>query len=329
MLKGPQGGGSGRNASAGAIRIVSRKPGDELEATLRSSIGNYNLRDFEGAIQAPLRRRPALLAAGVSLHRARSDPHEPLQPDSEAAASPDGWCPIPGLPFIPNISTAREMAGQHVPSFESRRENAVTAPAPGSRSPWNQVSFCGEELYRQNPIPPPAIFPFGRLISALPGDLDDKVNDIGNWSARGTLRYQPPGTDMDWLLSGHGSRLDAGVHARSGVRHVSEPARRSHRAAVSRSRRGGARKSAARQGPDRERARRRARTAPGRGRRRRCLGGRLQPHRQHHAGHLGRLRDAATGTSRTSHSPASPATTSTIASATRIRTSPRTCSSSR
>jgi iron complex outermembrane receptor protein len=34
------------------------------------------------------------------------------------------------------------------------------------------------------------------------------VNDAGNWAARGQLRFQPPGTEMDWLLNAHGSRLD-------------------------------------------------------------------------------------------------------------------------
>ena len=42
------------NASAGAILIRSKKPTDELEATLTSTFGNFNLRQFEGALNIPV-----------------------------------------------------------------------------------------------------------------------------------------------------------------------------------------------------------------------------------------------------------------------------------
>jgi outer membrane receptor protein involved in Fe transport len=54
VLRGPQGTGPARNASAGAIKIYSRKPSGELGGFLRSDLGNYDFRDFEGAIEAPL-----------------------------------------------------------------------------------------------------------------------------------------------------------------------------------------------------------------------------------------------------------------------------------
>jgi len=52
--RGPQATGDGRNASAGAIRLYSRKPTGDLTAELRSSFGNYDFKDFEGAVEAPL-----------------------------------------------------------------------------------------------------------------------------------------------------------------------------------------------------------------------------------------------------------------------------------
>jgi outer membrane receptor protein involved in Fe transport len=54
VLRGPQGTGLARNASAGAIKIYSRKPTGEFGGFLRSDFGNYNLRDFEGAVEAPI-----------------------------------------------------------------------------------------------------------------------------------------------------------------------------------------------------------------------------------------------------------------------------------
>ena len=54
VLRGPQGTGLARNASAGAIKIYSRKPTGEFGGFLRSEFGNYDARDFEGAIEAPI-----------------------------------------------------------------------------------------------------------------------------------------------------------------------------------------------------------------------------------------------------------------------------------
>jgi outer membrane receptor protein involved in Fe transport len=54
VLRGPQGSGPGRNASAGAIKASSRKPTGNLEASLLASYGNYNAVDLEGAVEAPI-----------------------------------------------------------------------------------------------------------------------------------------------------------------------------------------------------------------------------------------------------------------------------------
>jgi iron complex outermembrane receptor protein len=62
VLRGPQSGGAGRNASAGAIRIRSRGPTFEYGGHLRASLGsivspdaeNSFTQDYEGAIELPL-----------------------------------------------------------------------------------------------------------------------------------------------------------------------------------------------------------------------------------------------------------------------------------
>jgi outer membrane receptor protein involved in Fe transport len=54
VLRGPQGTGLARNASAGAIKLYSRKPSGEYSAYLRSELGNLNFRDFEGALEFPI-----------------------------------------------------------------------------------------------------------------------------------------------------------------------------------------------------------------------------------------------------------------------------------
>lgn len=219
VLKGPQGGGSGRNASAGAIRVVSRKPTGELDAFLRSSFGNYNLRDFEGAIETPL--VDEILSSRLAFRFAERDGIA----ENRCARIPDRTTsgPNSGLPHIPATSAANALGEQRVPPLDERVNEALTQPGPRSNSAWDRVSFCGENIYTSYIVDPDALPPTTaqfpsfpgpptdrglRSLSALPGGLPEEINDLGSWSARGTLRLQPAGTDMDWLINGHGSRLD-------------------------------------------------------------------------------------------------------------------------
>lgn len=54
VLRGPQGYGDNRNASAGAIKSYSVKPDGSFEGFLRTDYGNFNFVDLEGAIALPL-----------------------------------------------------------------------------------------------------------------------------------------------------------------------------------------------------------------------------------------------------------------------------------
>jgi iron complex outermembrane receptor protein len=54
VLSGPQGTLYGRNATAGAVNIISRDPGDQLNGYGRLTVGNYAAVRTEGAIGAPL-----------------------------------------------------------------------------------------------------------------------------------------------------------------------------------------------------------------------------------------------------------------------------------
>jgi len=53
-LRGPQGAGTFRSASAGAIKIYSKKPTGNYNAYFRSTLGNYNAVDLEGAVGGPV-----------------------------------------------------------------------------------------------------------------------------------------------------------------------------------------------------------------------------------------------------------------------------------
>lgn len=54
VLRGPEGGTRHRNASAGVIKVYSKKPTGELGGYLKTTVGNYNLLQFEGALEVPI-----------------------------------------------------------------------------------------------------------------------------------------------------------------------------------------------------------------------------------------------------------------------------------
>lgn len=54
VLRGPQGTGLYRNASAGAIKVYSKKPTGEFGGRFKADFGNFDLVDVEGAVQVPI-----------------------------------------------------------------------------------------------------------------------------------------------------------------------------------------------------------------------------------------------------------------------------------
>lgn len=166
--RGPVGKGAARNASAGAIRVYSRKPKGSYNGFLRSSYGNYNYNDFEGAVEAPLYED--ILMGRIAF---RSSQRDGFQKNGCGALPPkfdfNGNPLRAQLTFLDGIGIST------------------------TRAPW---SLCGERVERRGFTGTPDGY------SPIPAGLPTEVNDLGIWATRMTLRFQPT-LDQDWILNGH------------------------------------------------------------------------------------------------------------------------------
>jgi len=70
VLRGPQGTLYGKNTIGGAIKFVTRKPGQEFRATGSIAVGSYNQFELKGAASGPI---SDTLAAGFAVMRAKRD----------------------------------------------------------------------------------------------------------------------------------------------------------------------------------------------------------------------------------------------------------------
>ena len=69
VLKGPQGTLFGRNATGGAIHILTHKPSQETEARVKLTGGDYRRRNIEAMYNTPLSETVALRVTGSVLRR--------------------------------------------------------------------------------------------------------------------------------------------------------------------------------------------------------------------------------------------------------------------
>ncbi|MDE0883925.1 MAG: TonB-dependent receptor [Myxococcota bacterium] len=211
VLRGPQGGGSGRNATAGAIKIFSRKPTGNFAADLKTTTGRYQsddarnalIQSYEGAIEMPIIDDE--LSTRMAFRLQTNDPYQyngcgdlpaiPTNPPPTPGSAPPGRPlnqigPVPFQQFSPKGT------------YNSYR---VTELLPAG------VSLCG-----RLGIPGPRYIsiPFSSWIPGgydeTPAGLPSAVGDKGNWGVRNQIRYQPLSAvvDMDFILNMHGGRVD-------------------------------------------------------------------------------------------------------------------------
>jgi iron complex outermembrane receptor protein len=189
ILRGPQGALYGRNASAGAIRVISRKPrGNEVTGFVDATYGRFDQIDLEGAFEVPL--RSDLLSMRISGVMHLRDGHT-----TNRCADDDYWrsavAPAPG-----------EQRSFEWDVFTSCFNPASRDPLQfiGTRTPVD----LGGQGWDAGSLDPLASI--GSAANAVvPSDIERKVNDVDNWAGRGLLRLQPTG-GSDWIFNVHGSR---------------------------------------------------------------------------------------------------------------------------
>ncbi len=163
VLKGPQGTGRFRNASAGAFIVETTKPEPEFSGFAKASIARIvsvdsrdaNRYDFETAMNAPIYEDI------VSIRLASRYSHENAFWENGCAnRSPLGTRPI---------------------------------QQPGGFEP--SVGFCGEVVHAFE-------------MSQVDPFLERFLGEVDDFGFRASIRIQPPGGVMDWVIRGEISRLN-------------------------------------------------------------------------------------------------------------------------
>jgi outer membrane receptor protein involved in Fe transport len=171
IVRGPQGTGPYRNASGGAISVSSNLPTGNYGAQLRSSIGRYAADGGKGAHHGVIQDYEGYVEAPIL---------------RDALSSRFAFRLRNAEPFQTNG------CGNAIP-FSQRLIRT------GPPQQLDQRDICGERGSTMWPI---------NQVSRIPMGLARKVDKDDNWAARGIFRFQPQNTDLDFVLNGHGSRLD-------------------------------------------------------------------------------------------------------------------------
>ncbi|MFT5443374.1 MAG: outer membrane receptor protein involved in Fe transport [Myxococcota bacterium] len=164
ILRGPQGAGNYRSASAGAIKIYTKKPTGQYNSFFSSSFGNYNAVDVQGGFGAPIFED---ILAGRFAFR---------------FSDRDGY--------------SKNGCG-NADSFAERGVRTEFSSGKATDPEWSQ---CGEDVVREGFETFDGIAD-GR--SHIQPGLPERVNDQHNWAARGTVLFQPT-LDQEWLLTAQG-----------------------------------------------------------------------------------------------------------------------------
>ncbi|HWI85917.1 MAG TPA: TonB-dependent receptor [Sphingomonas sp.] len=184
VLKGPQGTLYGRNATAGAINVITRKPDETLSAQGTLTVGNYGLRRGEAAVNLPIGDTAALRVAGVVTRRDGYLSDGYLDDRSEAARGQLKLKPLDGLSILLSADYAH---------IGGKGAGGVVAPFLDPEHP-----YYGSSVNGTNAILAAASLAItgGANPNLLPALAADGYIDLENWGTSATIDYDLGGATL-------------------------------------------------------------------------------------------------------------------------------------
>lgn len=176
VLKGPQGTLYGRNATAGAINIITRKPDDALSVQGSLTVGNYDLWRGEAAINLPIAQDAALRVAGTISRRDGYLTDGYLDDRTDAVRAQLKLKPTDRLSLLLSADYAhvggKGAGGVIAPYLTSN-------PYAGSSENATNAILQGASLAISGGTNP----------NLLPKLLNDGFTDLDNWGVSATIDY--------------------------------------------------------------------------------------------------------------------------------------------
>jgi outer membrane receptor protein involved in Fe transport len=205
VLRGPQGTLFGRNASAGLINIVSKKPNmRQLEAYGEASYGNYDFIRLAGGVSGPVTSTLGLRLDGVVVKRDGFYRNVTQGGDSEKRVNDRDRYFVRGQAlFEPSDALSFRLIGD----YSHRRESCcgavyistreITDPTPGvpgdfATAPSNRIVDILRSLGSTVTYPPQN--PYDREVSVTPGRTYENLTK--DWGVSGELSYEFGGAKL-------------------------------------------------------------------------------------------------------------------------------------
>ncbi len=111
VLRGPQGTLYGKNTNGGALKIVTRKPSDEVRASASATYGSYDQLDLSARLSGPLSE--GLAAGGLSLYRGVRDGYVEDPITGDEYNDKDTWAARGQLVFTPREDFELMLVGDY------------------------------------------------------------------------------------------------------------------------------------------------------------------------------------------------------------------------
>ncbi|MEI9851867.1 MAG: TonB-dependent receptor [Sphingomonas sp.] len=174
VLKGPQGALYGRNATGGAISIITRQPGDAFEVIGRGIYGNYDRIQLQGAVNVPVGERVAVRVAGIFNKR---DGYSRNLLNGAGLDGEDAWAVRGAIRFSPTETLTVTLGGEYVHEDSTRNNANKIIIAPGLPNPFLARDANGQVFVNLPPFLDP--FPPGTTSEQLvPADPRALYNDF-------------------------------------------------------------------------------------------------------------------------------------------------------